>query len=108
MRTVANNIVDRLIDLGAVAPNHRNRCVNEVERIVEDDYIPGGSTAKTASNLRPASAGNRCGVRTGNDVQSGPFYCGEPATLMADTTDNGIVCTCEHHESALKQIVKEK
>ena len=84
MKSVAENVVDRLIDLGKLPPGHRERCVDEVHEMIKPDHIPGGGTVSTATNLRTAPPGYRCGVPTGEDIQSGPFFCGDPATLIAD------------------------
>lgn len=108
MTKIAENVVDRLIDTGTIPPTNRGQCVKEVHEMIKPDHTPGGPTAKTAFNLRPAPAGNRCGARTGYDMQSGPFYCGDPATLMADINNGGTVCTCKRHESALKRITKDE
>lgn len=102
MRTVAENIVDRLGDLGVLAPSMRSRSIKEVERLTEPDYIPRGDPVDTCWNVRPAPAGERCGVRTGEDIQSGPYYCGKPATVIGDT-DVGIVCACDHHAACLRR-----
>lgn len=107
MTKTAENVVDRLIDIGAIPPTNRSQRVEEVHEMIKPDHIPGGGKVKTATNLRPAPAGNRCGARMGYDMQSGSFYCGDPATLMADTNGE-IVCTCKRHESALKRIVKDQ
>jgi len=104
--TRARNIVRRLTDIGAISPGMpTKRLVDEVQAMTHDDYIPGGKTATSVTNLRAAPAGRRCGVRTGEDIQSGPFYCGAVATLMGDS-DGGIVCACAGHESYLRQIAK--
>lgn len=99
----ARGIVRRLSDIGAIAPGQTERVVDEVHGMIHDDFIPGGKVATSATNLRPAPAGNRCGVQTGDDIQSGPFYCGGVATLIGDT-DGGVVCACARHESALRRI----
>ena len=39
--TVARNIVQRLVDLGAIN-RVTERWVNEVYALIPDDYIPGG------------------------------------------------------------------
>lgn len=92
--TQARNIARRLMDIGAIAPGvQMKRLVDEIQEMTHDDYIPGGGTATSATNIRNSPAGKRCGVRTGEDIQSGPFYCGETATLIGDTS-NGFVCVC--------------
>lgn len=99
----ARNVVRRLADLGEIVPGSTERLTDEVHAMIRDDYIPGGKTATSATNIRPSPAGHRCGVSTGEDVQSGPFYCGEPATLMGDF-EGGVACACARHESALRRI----
>jgi len=101
----ARNVVRRLADLGAIAPGSTERLTDEVHAMIRGDYIPGGKTATSATNIRPAAAGHRCGVSTGEDVQSGPFYCGKPATLTGDS-EGGVVCACAGHESALRRIAR--
>lgn len=105
--TQARNIIQRLIDIGAIVPGlQTERLVDEVQTIIHDDYIPGGKTVNSATNLRDAPAGKRCCFKIGEDLQSGPFYCGDPATLMGDTS-GGIVYTCEKHEPVLRRIEKK-
>lgn len=107
MSTRANNIVRRLTDIGAIALGVQTaRLVAEVDEMIRDDFIPGGGPALLATNLRTAPAGYRCGVQTGNDIQSGPYYCGDPGTLIGDCDGDGIVCACARHESALRRIAK--
>ena len=104
-RAMARNIVERLEDIGALAPGPRGRLVDEVDAMTRGDYVPGGDPAVSAANLRPAPAGHRCGVQTGDDLQSGPMYCGGVATLMGDS-EGGVVCACARHESALRRIAR--
>lgn len=105
--TLAENIVKRLVDIGAISPSAQTkRLVDEVQAMTHDDFIPGGKTADSITNVRDAPAGNRCCANMGRDIQSGPFYCGEPATLMGDTSD-GSVFTCKRHESSLRRIEKK-
>ncbi len=105
-RDRAKGIVQRLSDIGAITPGTQaERVIDEVHSMVHDDFIPGGKRVTSATNLRPAPAGNRCGIQTGNDIQSGPFYCGGTATLIGDT-DDGIVCACARHESIIRRIAE--
>ncbi len=100
----ARNIVRRLIDIGAIAPGAQMEwLVDEVHAMTRDDHILGGEVPTSATNLRVADAGCRCGVSTGYDIQSGPVYCGDIATLMGDAP-GGAVCACARHESGLRQI----
>ena len=105
-RAVAENVVDRLVDTGARLSGTREQAVEEVHRMVKDDHIPGGKTASEVTRLRAAPPGHRCGLRTGEDIQSGPFYCGEPASLMGNS-DGGTVYTCKGHDYILRRLHQE-
>jgi len=51
----------------------------------------------------------RCLRQTGNDSQSGPFYCGNIAEFIAITKDGkGRVTICESCFSSLKEFIKIK
>jgi len=102
----ARGVARRLEDIGAVAPGMRERVADEVDAMTRGDYIPGGKRAASAANLRPAPAGLRCGARTGDDTQSGPIYCGAPATLMGDS-EGGVACACARHEPILRRLATE-
>ena len=80
--------------------------VNQVEKVIEEltnpDYIPGGGPVRSVdSEIMSAPIDTRCGVAIGNDVQSGPYYCGEPATLCFVSGKN-LACACSKHENALR------
>lgn len=105
--TKARNIIQRLADIGAIVPGSQTeKLVSEVHAMTHDNHIPGGGYTYSATNLRPSPAGSRCGVRTGNDPQSGPFYCGGVATLMGDSLDGKFVYVCAGHEGVLRRIAE--
>jgi hypothetical protein len=74
----------------------------EAKALVEKmrDYIPGGKPVDASRLIfRPTSnAGDvhLCGVQTGTDIQSGPFFCGKVADWIAQTA-SGVVAICEGH-----------
>jgi hypothetical protein len=68
------------------------------------DYIPGGEPAYQATNLRKIEGYARCGASIGSDLQSGPFYCGDRATWMADS-QGGFMCVCDRHKNILERII---
>jgi hypothetical protein len=74
----------------------------EAKALVEKmrDYIPGGKPVDPSRLIfRPTSntgAVHLCGVRTGEDIQSGPYYCGKVADWFATTAD-GTVAICDRH-----------
>jgi hypothetical protein len=79
-----------------------------LQEVLHDDYIPGGPVCRAVRNIRPAPPGLRCGVRMGNDIQSGPYFCGDPATLIGDACDTGggtdVLCVCASHEHVMRSL----
>jgi len=102
-RRVSENIVDSLVDDGLVRPRDADRAIEKVHELTKGDYIPDGGPTRKVKNKRRAPAGHRCGCVTGNDVQSGPFYCGAPAAWMADDAEREgfILFVCAGHEKRL-------
>lgn len=78
-----------------------------VAKMLEDDFIPGGRCVSPRDfiNVRgctdPAA---RCATRTGHDIQSGPYYCGRPATKTADVDGHpgAVVHFCDDHHNKMK------
>jgi hypothetical protein len=67
------------------------------ERITSLDYVPSGKKSPWSDtiNWRGAIFG-RCVMIIGNDIQSGPIFCGKPALVMSDVKGgNGVVYLCE-------------
>ncbi len=69
------------------------------------DYIPGGKQPvpePRALPWRPTTELeiHHCGVRTGDDIQSGPYYCGAIADFVA-TVPNGLAAVCKKHHKRL-------
>lgn len=64
------------------------------------DYIPGGKPVADIAALTFRRTSEHevllCGTQTGNDIQSGPFYCGAIADWVAVTT-NGTAAVCGRH-----------
>jgi hypothetical protein len=115
-KTRAAHAARYLSKLGLIAPIRESEAAAALEELFDEDFIPGGKEATAAENIRPADPGMRCGVATGRDIQSGPYYCGQPATVMADVpksitpgiTGKARVCACAEHEHALRSLVKTK
>lgn len=114
-KTRAAHAARYLSKLGLIAPIRVSEAAAALEELLNEDYIPNGKRATAVENVRPAGPGMRCGVAVGNDIQSGPFYCGRPATVMADvpqvTKKPGVVplvCVCERHEQDLRALLKSK
>lgn len=107
MSRLAEHIVERLTNIGAIQRGcmKTDRIVGEVDRMICDDHIPGGPTATVIERVMRAPAGNRCGAHTGLDIQSGPIYCGEPATLQGVTPTGGLAWVCERHESIMRELL---
>lgn len=82
-----------------------------IEQILTGDYIPGGSRVKFSElrNLRDTDEpDHRCCQQTGNDIQSGPIYCGQPAVKVADCIDGSIVCVCKKHAPNLERRMRQE
>ncbi len=70
---------------------------------LETDFIPDGGPIKSISNIRETSLFYRCCLVIGNDIQSGPLYCGDRATIIADTDNPGfLIAACKRHEEYLQ------
>ncbi len=92
--------------------------LNEAKKLLyaflHGDYIPkkpvGCRGVRDMVNLRPAplGCGDRCANVVGDDLQSGPIYCGEPATVIADSkaNDGAYYAMCPSHAPHLS--VEEK
>jgi hypothetical protein len=67
------------------------------------DYIPGGKAlsrdqlGQLVFRETAESEIYHCGTRTGNDIQSGPYYCGAIADFVAPVP-GGIVAICDLHK----------
>lgn len=115
-KTRAAHAARYLSKLGLIAPIRESEAAAALEEVLDEDYIPNGERATAAENIRPADPGMRCGVATGRDIQSGPYYCGQPATIMADVprtitpgiTGKARVCACAEHEHVLHALAKRK
>jgi len=101
---LAEHVAIALAARGLVTKSNVNRAAKVIEELTDPDYIPDGGPARSIeSEIRPAPVDTRCGVRMGDDVQSGPYYCGEPATLCFKAS-NGLVCACARHEDVLRAL----
>lgn len=106
-KTRAAHAARYLSKLGLIASIRESKVAAALEELLNEDYIPGGEWATAAENIRPADPGLRCGVATGRDIQSGPYYCGQPATIMADVP-KARACACAEHEHVLRALAKRK
>ncbi len=72
------------------------------------DFVPRGKSANQARNVRPVGGLKlRCCYPTGDDIQSGPIYCGDRATLVADCEHPGqLLAVCARHEEAVRRMAK--
>lgn len=89
-----------------------------IERIIGPDFIPGGPLV-SLDDLEPPQPTDdptaRCCRMVGDDVQSGPIYCGRPAAyraMMRDRSLGGFVDWCERcvpgrFRKALREAGKE-
>lgn len=85
MRDVTENVVATLVGQGIIPAGQAEAAKEITEKLTRPDYIPSGETVhdEDLENWQRCPPGHRCGSITGNDIQSGPFYCGKPAESMA-------------------------
>lgn len=71
------------------------------------DYIPNGGPVHEVTDFRAVQLGEfgRCGIATGDDLQSGPIFCGARAAWAANG-NGGIAYACERHKRLLERLVK--
>jgi hypothetical protein len=68
------------------------------------DYIPKGKALSRDQVARLVFRETtefeiyHCGTRTGDDIQSGPYYCGAIADFVAPAPEGGIVAICGRHK----------
>lgn len=75
---------------------------SEAKKLVERmrDYIPGGKPVNVRSLIFRRTHEHEvllCGTKTGNDLQSGPYYCGAVADWAVVTGDGGTAAVCDRH-----------
>lgn len=85
---------------------------HDVSKFLEGDYIPGGAKLDNLDRLygrQPATGLERCGVQTGDDLQSGPMYCGDlaVATYRLDGIPGACLCVCKRHDAPFKRRCEE-
>jgi len=87
---------------------------SEAKALIEKmrDYIPNGKPADVSKlTFRPTlERGDLflCGVQTGDDIQSGPYFCGKPADWVAVSEDGGTAAVCDRHRHRLGIRCEEK
>jgi hypothetical protein len=71
------------------------------------DYIPGGKPVSNPQILqwRPTTELeiHHCGVQTGDDLQSGPYYCGALADFVAEVPEGTAAVCRKHHERLMNR-----
>lgn len=104
--TQAEQVARCLRESGLVADEQEVRKV--VDGLLKPDYIPnGGPVREIESEIFPAPSWTRCGCATGNDIQSGPIYCGDPA-VVCFKSNGGLACACKRHESGFRRFYEQK
>jgi hypothetical protein len=80
---------------------------SEAQALVERmrDYIPKGRSVDVSKLLFRRAHDHEihlCGVRTGRDIQSGPYYCGALADWLAQAEGDGqLAAVCDKHAKRL-------
>jgi hypothetical protein len=75
---------------------------SEAKKLVEKmrDYIPGGARVADVKALTFRRTREDevilCGAQTGDDLQSGPCFCGKIAEWVARTS-GGVAAICDRH-----------
>lgn len=73
------------------------------------DHIPAGEalTREQVARLvfRETSEFEiyHCNMKTGDDIQSGPYYCGDVADFVAPGPGGGVVTLCRRHKRRLER-----
>lgn len=108
MKTDGENLIEALITHGYLQEVDRENLLNFAKEVSKPDYIPNDKgVARKVKEIHLNKHGYRCGCQTGNDIQSGPIYCGRPAYIFAFGVINGeqdknlIVPVCKSHENRL-------
>ena len=83
---------------------------SDAKKLVEQmrDYIPGGKPTDIRSLTFRRTHEHEvllCGTRTGDDIQSGPYYCGAIADWAASVSESlsstAVVAVCNKHGDRL-------
>jgi hypothetical protein len=88
--------------------------IKKIKENYEKEYIPSGTPRiKYVFNLFKAESLQapfdfkllmRCCCPIGFDVQSGPYFCGESASLLSIIDNNSFIFVCEKHEYKLRNM----
>ena len=73
---------------------------SEAKALRHMDYIPNGKKVDIRKlHFRETEEHEVffCAAQTGNDIQSGPIYCGDVADWISHTQDGGVACLCNRH-----------
>ena len=81
--------------------------IRELLKDLQRGYIPGGKRVRgpfewkrlpdSAFCLAGLGFVPRCGTQTGDDIQSGPIYCGRIADFEGNDEEGNVVHSCEIH-----------
>lgn len=82
----------------------------EAKELLKRDFIPKGKPVNIKGLVFRHTDELEvypCCYRTGNDIQSGPYYCGQISDWITEVEDGGCVSLCEKHGRRLR-IKKEQ
>jgi len=100
-KTVTQNIVETLQAEGLLPAANQAAAEKVVDELTRPNFIPGGPAVRMDQlvDWTRCEPGYRCCRQTGNDIQSGPYFCGDPAEAKARHKDDAdaVVCTCRRH-----------
>ncbi len=91
--------------LAIVTTESKDNLEQALYDFLKDDYVPKNYVGCTlydkvnATNIRQAPEGLRCVQIIGDDLQSGPLYCGETADYIADSIKypGAFLVLCKKH-----------
>lgn len=78
------------------------------KKLLEGNFVPSGESVDIDTlNFRRTTESEvfQCCQHTGRDPQSGPFYCGDIAELVA-FVEKGYVGICEQHGKGCSRHIK--
>jgi hypothetical protein len=89
--------------LGILSVSPDKEVIDELIEFLDPDHIPPDAKPSPGEddiiNIRKAPVGMRCSTTIGDDIQSGPIYCGKVANVIADSKKypEMIYAMCKDH-----------
>ena len=75
--------------------------IKQMQELMKPDYIPNGKSRIYLGDLKFRRTQEhevcRCAAMTGDDIQSGPIYCGKLAEWIHECEDGSFIASCDKH-----------